>query len=115
MTPDIQRTVEAMGPAFALPLHALTAIEAQHGRAAAINHALASDAVTRIVMLMLEDTKLALVLMRELVEAQQTGKQTKVGRRCQRRISKALDAAKARADLASDKTPMGSGVKLPAQ
>jgi hypothetical protein len=98
MTPDILRTVEAMGPAFALPLHALAAIEAQHGRAAAIDHALASDAVTRIVMLMLEDTKLALTLMRGLVEAQQTGKRAKVVRRTQRRLTKALGDAKARAN-----------------
>ncbi len=98
MTPDILRTVEAMGPAFALPLHALTAIEAQHGRAAAIDHALASDAVTRIVMLMLEDTKLALTLMRGLVEAQQTGKRAKVVRRTQRRLTKALGDAKTRAN-----------------
>jgi|SoimicmetaTmtLPB_FD_contig_31_4876329_length_346_multi_2_in_0_out_0_1 hypothetical protein len=100
MTPDILRTVEAMGPAFALPLHALTAIEKQHGRAAAIDHAMQSDSVTRLVMLLLEDTKLALVLLRELVEAQQSGKRAKVARRTQRRLTKALGDAKARADRA---------------
>jgi hypothetical protein len=88
---DVRAQVENLGPA------SLIAIEAQHGRAAAIDHALQSDSVTRLVMLMLEDTKLALALMREIVEAQHSVKQSKVARRIQRRLSKALGAAKARA------------------
>jgi hypothetical protein len=39
MSPEVQRHVAALGPAFRLPLQALTAIEPQHGRARKLDHA----------------------------------------------------------------------------
>ena len=104
MLNDIQNQIGALGPRFALPLEALSAIRALHGGARMFEHALAhpdDDETVRLVAVMLTNATLALSLMTELVRAQASGNPNKVDR-VRRRLDNVLAAAQARAQATCD-------------
>ena len=78
-----------MGPAFRLPFEALSAIEAQFGRAQMLDHALqTSDEVTALVALVIAgDWHLSINLITDLVHAEMAGNCSRV-RRISRRLTK---------------------------
>ena len=57
---ELEQQISLWGPRFKLPFQSLSAIRAQRGRGPMLDHALeVDDTPTRIVALLLEDTKLA--------------------------------------------------------
>ena len=86
-----------MGPAFRLPFEALSAIEAQFGRARMLEHAIqAKDEATGLVALMMaSDWERTINLITDLVRAQEGGKRCRI-KRASRRVTEALaDLSKA--------------------
>ena len=77
---------------FKLPFQSLSAIRAQRDRGPMLDHTLeVEDTPTRIVALPLEGTKLALALMRDLVNAQKSGRSKRI-EKVRKRLDKALAA-----------------------
>ena len=82
----------ARTPPFARAHEALSSIMAQHGRARMAAWARAAeDDATRIVAVMLENTRLALNLLRDLDEAQRSGNDRKLAK-VRRRLDRVLAA-----------------------
>ncbi len=91
MTPELFARLEALGPRFKLPLHALTMIDEKFGRAAMLEHALrANDEPTRLIALMMHDYTLATNVMTDQVRAR-TPKQ--IAKR-KKRVTQLLERAK---------------------
>lgn len=93
---EVYQRVDALGPAFRMPLRALTMIDEELGRASMLDHALqAKDGwQTRLVALLLSDWTLALNLMRDLQYARTSKQEAQINRR----LTRVLQKAKARAE-----------------
>ena len=88
ITADMLSTI----PPFARAHEALSSIMALHGRARMAAWARAADDdATRIVAVMLENTKLAVNLLRDLDEAQRSGNDRKLAK-VRRRLDRVLVA-----------------------
>jgi hypothetical protein len=89
---DLAEELFSKNPPFGRAFEALTAIFAQHGRARMAAWARAAeDDPTRIVAVMLENTKLALALLRDLGSARRTGNPNKVAK-VRKRLDRVLAA-----------------------
>jgi hypothetical protein len=92
MTAAITAHMLSTTPPFARAHEALSSIMAQHGRARMAAWARAADDdATRIVAVMLENTKLAVNLLRDLEEAQRSGNDRKLAK-VRRRLDRVLMA-----------------------
>jgi hypothetical protein len=97
MTPELFARVDALGPAFRIPLRALTQIDEEFGRACMIEHALrVEDEPTHWMALLIEDYTLGINLMAERSRARTSKQIAKI----KKRITKVLQRAKAWADSA---------------
>jgi hypothetical protein len=95
---EIYTRVDALGPAFRLPLRALIEIDEEFGRASMLDHALQvkDGGQTRPVALLIQDWTLALNLMRDLQYARTSKQEAQINRR----LTRVLQKAKARAESA---------------
>ena len=96
MTADITDQFFAQNPPFARAFEALSSIMAQHGRARMAAWARsAEDDATRIMAVMLENTTLALALLRDLDDAHRSGNPKRVAK-VRRRFDRVLATIEAR-------------------
>ena len=92
----------AMGPAFKLPLRALTAILASDGRAGVVDYAQESDDdAVKFVALLLINVREAVDVMKALVDLSAEPENPSLVRRLKKRLKKALAATKALVDAES--------------
>jgi hypothetical protein len=90
MTADITDQFFAQNPPFARAFEALSSIMAQHGRARMAAWARsADDDATRICAVLLENTTLAVALLRDLDRAYRSGSQKRLAR-VNRRLDRVL-------------------------
>ena len=96
ITADISEQFFSQNPPFARALEALSSIMAQHGRARMAAWARsADDDATRICAVLLENTTLALALLRDLDGAYRSGNPRKLAR-VNRRLDRVIDSIGAR-------------------
>jgi hypothetical protein len=99
MTAAITADMLSTTPPFARAHEALSSIKALHGRARMAAWARAADDdATRIVAVMLENTKLAVNLLRDLDEARRSGNERKLAK-VRRRLNKVLAALAANQEV----------------
>jgi hypothetical protein len=99
MTPEMQHTVESLGPAFKLPMRALTAILATDGRAGVVDYAEeSSDPRVKFLAVLLINTREAIDVMKAMVDLGTQPENPSKARRLQKRLAKALAATKALVD-----------------
>ena len=105
MTAAITAHMLSTTPPFARAHEALSSIMALHGRARMAAWARAADDdATRIVAVMLENTKLAVNLLRDLDEAQRSGNDRKLAK-VRRRLDRVLAAIAANEVVRSPARP----------
>jgi hypothetical protein len=96
MTPEMQSTINAMGPAFKLPLRPLTAILASDGRSGVVGYAEESDDPrVKFLAVLLINTKEAIDVMKAMVDLGSEPANPSKARRLRKRLAKALAATKA--------------------
>jgi hypothetical protein len=96
MTPEMRTTVDSLGPAFKLPLRALTAILASDGRSGVVDYAEESDDPrVKFLAVLLINTREAIDVMKAMVDLSSQPPNPSKARRLQKRLAKALAATKA--------------------
>ncbi len=101
MTPELFARIDALGPAFCIPLRALTQIDEEFGRACMLEQALrAKDEPTHWMALLIEDCTLGVNLLAERARAHTPRQIAKI----RKRIVKVLEQAKTWAEKAPRST-----------
>ncbi len=97
MTPEQFARIDALGPAFCIPLRALTQIDEEFGRACMLEQALrAKDEPTHWVALIIQECTLGVNLLAERARASTPKQIAKI----RKRITKVLERAKRWAEMA---------------